>query len=77
MLPRPDLNDAPLTMGKAGGSGAACLKGIIDEVRLSNVARTQEEIMELMNEGLKTLLAVDAGGKLTTTWGRIKGSGHF
>jgi hypothetical protein len=43
--------------------------GMIDEVRLSNIARTQEEIKEAM-EGLQ--IAVESLNKVATTWGRLK-----
>ena len=65
-------NDAPLLLGKAGGTGGARLNGLMDEVRLSNIARTQEEIKQLMNKGLALVLAVDAEGKLAITWGAVK-----
>ncbi len=68
----PEPNDAPLLLGKAGGTGGARLTGLMDEVRLSDVARTQDEIRELMNKGLNVVLAVDATGKLATLWGSLK-----
>ena len=45
--------------------------GIIDEVAVWNIARTDEEIIEDM-AGVQIGAAVDASGKLTTTWAVIK-----
>ena len=46
--------------------------GLMDEIRLSDIARTQDEIEKLMNDGLAIVLAVDEKGKLTTAWGAMK-----
>ena len=47
-------------------------EGIIDDVALFNVALEEADMEEIMNNGVETAAAVDAVGKLTTTWGRIK-----
>jgi len=44
---------------------------IIDEVRISNIVRTQEEIQSVMEEGYREK-AIEAGGKLPVQWGQIK-----
>lgn len=46
--------------------------GIIDEVALFNVALSESDMTSIMDDGLMTLTAVEAGGKLTTTWGSLK-----
>lgn len=46
--------------------------GIIDDVGLFNVALTENEMKDIMDNGLEEAAAVDAVGKLTTTWGKIK-----
>jgi len=46
------------------------IKGIIDEVWVSNILKTQEEIQELMEPG--KLLLVELGGRAVTTWGALK-----
>lgn len=51
-------------------------KGIIDDVGLFNVALTQNEMDTIMDNGLEDAAAVDAVGKLTTTWGKIKRQGQ-
>ena len=62
----------PITIGVPNLDNANGLKGTIDEIRISNVARTEEEIQEAMNVGLAQILSVDPGGKLATRWGYIK-----
>jgi hypothetical protein len=66
-----DLNEGPVTIG-ANPAPAYAFDGIIDEVRLSSVARTQEEIQEAMEKGLKAMAAVSPGGKLAVAWASIK-----
>jgi len=46
-------------------------KGLLDEVSLFNVVLSQNEIQEIMNNGLGSTLAVSSKGKLTTTWGKL------
>lgn len=46
--------------------------GIIDDVGLFNVALSEDEMNTIMKNGLVEAAAVDAVGKLTTTWGKIK-----
>jgi hypothetical protein len=69
-------NDAPLLLGKAGGTGGARFKGVMDEVRLSDIARSQEEIRQLMDKGLALTLAVKAEGKSNALWGELKYDGE-
>lgn len=69
----PDASVAPLTIG--GGPGTSPAKGIIDEVGLFNEALTEDEINNIMTNGLEKALnmtAVSGSGKLTTTWARTK-----
>ena len=46
--------------------------GIIDDVGIFNVALSENDMDLIMNVGLEEAAAVDAVGKLTTTWGNIK-----
>ena len=62
----------PITIGVPNLDNANGLKGIIDEIRISNVARTEDEIQEAMDVGLAQILSVEPGGKLATRWGYIK-----
>ncbi|MDE0638389.1 MAG: LamG domain-containing protein [Candidatus Poribacteria bacterium] len=46
---------------------------IIDEVAIFNVALEQDDIETLMDKGLApTVAAVEAEGKMTTAWGKVK-----
>ena len=49
--------------------------GTLDEIGFWNRPLSEAEINEVMENGLRTLLAVSARGKITTTWGAIKGRG--
>ena len=47
--------------------------GLMDEFNLWKRGLTAEEVNDIMNNGLgPTLTAVEAQGKLATTWGRLK-----
>ena len=46
--------------------------GIIDDIALFNVALDEADMQSIMDNGLMTLTAVEAAGKLTTTWGTMK-----
>ena len=62
-------NNDVLWLGRGAGP---FLEGRMDEVRISNIARSEEEIQELMNKGIEGVLAVRPQDKLTTTWGKLK-----
>ena len=62
----------PITIGVPNLNNANGLKGVIDEVRISNVARTEAEIQEAMDVGLAAILNVEPTGKLATRWGYLK-----
>ena len=62
----------PITLGVPNLNNANGLKGIIEEIRISNIARTQDEIQEAMDVGLAQILNVEPGGKLATRWGYLK-----
>ena len=63
---------APITIGVPNVDNTNGLLGVIEEIRISNIARTQNEIKEAMDVGLATILNVEPNGKLTTRWGYIK-----
>ena len=62
-------NNDVLWLGRGAGP---FLHGRMDEVRISNIARSQQEIQELMNKGIDGVLAVKPQDKLTITWGKLK-----
>jgi hypothetical protein len=61
---------AEVRIPSRGDANQRYYKGIIDEVRISDIARTPDEIKESFQNGLK--MAVDFRGKLTISWGKIK-----
>ena len=65
-------NQASVWIGKKANENI-WLDGMLDELRILNVAITEEQIQEDM-EGI--VFAVEVTGKLTTTWGRIKTDIH-
>lgn len=67
----PDLSPGPLNLGDCPGYPYA-VNGVMDDIGLFNVALSQDEIIDIMENGLTTLLAVDPAGKLATIWGSIK-----
>ena len=46
--------------------------GYIDEIAIFNVALSEEDINEIIDNGLNGILAADPKGKMTTTWADIK-----
>ena len=48
--------------------------GVFDEIAFFSVSLTEDDINVAMTKGLKSALAVYPAGKLTTTWGNIKGT---
>ena len=62
-------NDDVLWLGRGAGP---FLQGRMDEVRISNIARSEQEIQELMNKGIEGVLAIKPQDKLATTWGKLK-----
>ena len=57
--------------GCNAGKGRCHWSGIIDEIVIFNVPLSADEVKTLGN-GIEGVLAVDAAGKTTTTWGRLK-----
>ena len=47
-------------------------EGSIDEFIIFNTVLSEDDIQAVMNNGFETTLAVEAKGKLTTTWGSLK-----
>ncbi len=65
-------NEASVWIGKKAIE-SVWLDGTLDELRILNIAITEEQIQADM-EGIA--FAVEVSGKLTTTWGRIKSDGR-
>ena len=64
-------NDDYLGLGFREGS-SHYWKGMLDDMALFNRALSGKEVEEIMNEGLKTVMAVTPQNRLTVMWGRIK-----
>lgn len=62
-------NDNVLWLGRGANP---YLDGMLDEVRISNIVRTQEEIQELMELGIEKVSSVTPRDKLATTWANLK-----
>ena len=58
-----------LDVGWRRGSGSSFMSGTMDQLWVSNEAKSEAEIKELMG-GIT--LGVDPAGKTATTWGLIK-----
>lgn len=63
-------NDNPLEFG-GRGTGDNAYKGLMDELLVYDRALTEEEVVDVSN--FKDVFAVDAAGKLATTWSDLKG----
>ena len=64
-------NDNYLGLGFREGSGHYW-KGMLDDMALFNRALSGDEVEEIMNEGLETVMAVKPKDRLTVMWGTIK-----
>ena len=60
-------------LGSHKSDGQSPWFGLLDDVALFKKALSSDEIQELMTKGILGTLAVDSSGKLSTTWGRLKG----
>ena len=72
--PSLDADPGRMRIGDGSNGGHQC-EGLLDEVALFSVALEQDDIKEIMDEGLENatgLLAVEPESKLTTTWGKLK-----
>jgi hypothetical protein len=48
--------------------------GLMDDLNIWKRGLTEEEVNMIMNDGVDAFLAVEAQGKLATTWGKLKTS---
>jgi len=66
-------NDWPIRLGvEANDSKGQQYLGLIDEVAIFNRELSENEIQDVLNNGITTSSPVESSGKLTTTWGDIK-----
>ena len=52
--------------------GGRFFVGALDDMRISNIPRTETEIKNVAERGLASILAVELSDGLPTTWGRVK-----
>ena len=72
--PSLDADPGRMRIGDGSNGGHQC-EGLLDEVALFNVPLEQDDIKEIMEDGLEGatgLLAVEPENKLATTWGKLK-----
>ena len=70
-----DADSGPVFIGRDSCCAGRLGNALIDEVVIFSVALEQADIKTLMSDGYaQTLTAVEAEGKMTTTWGNVKGS---
>ena len=65
-------DNAEVNIGGWEKNTSETLNGMLYEVALFDVALEEDDINDLMDEGLLTLMAVEPSDKLTTTWANIK-----
>lgn len=71
---KPDTNTAPVTIGDRMDNSQP-ITGVIDDVGLFSAALGEDDLKDIMENGLGKALgiaAVEPASKLTTTWGRLK-----
>lgn len=69
-----DASEAPVTLGERTGNSQPML-GVVDDIGLFSVALGEDDLDNIMNDGLANALglaAVEPDLKLTTTWGELK-----
>lgn len=64
--------DNPLYIGASQFWDPRFIDGLLDDVVLFNVALTQDQVRELVEDGIGNVLAVSSQGKLPATWAQIK-----
>ena len=65
-----DTSDSPIWIGARPGDVAAT--GLFDDVGFFTSALSEAEVNDVMDNGLVGYAAVEAAGKVTTTWGLLK-----
>jgi len=64
--------DNPLYIGASQFWDPRFIDGLLDDVVLFNTALTQDQVRELMENGIASALAVSSQAKLPITWAQIK-----
>ncbi len=69
--PLPELA-TPLLVGTGENPGTWPMTGYVDDVFVFDRVLSQEEVVEIMNEGLEGALSVSPKGKLASRWAALK-----
>ena len=69
--PLPELT-TPLLVGTGESPGTHPMAGYVDEAFFFDRVLTQEEIKEIMSEGIEGALSVSPKGKLAARWAALK-----
>ncbi len=68
-----NADSGPVFIGRDSCCAGRFGNVFIDEVAIFNVVLEQDEIASMANSGLAPIVApVEAEGKMTTTWGKVK-----
>ena len=73
--PPPPADTSEVHLGGWTANASELLDGILDEVAIFSVAITEDDMEDLMTNGIERALritAVDRSGKITSTWAAIK-----
>ncbi len=65
-----DTSESPIWIGARPGNVAAT--GLFDEVGFFTEALSKDQLNDVLENGLADYAAVEAAGKLTTTWALLK-----
>lgn len=68
--PKPSLVIGDRNVNRAA-SGER-MNGLVDDVAVFNVALSDSDVSDIMNNGLQGVVAVEPSGKLATTWATVK-----
>ena len=68
----PPKDDSPVNIGGWTNNTSETLNGMLYDVAIFSVALSEDDIKDLMDNGIAGLLPVEPADKLTTTWGSIK-----
>ncbi len=71
------VSKQPLTLGSELIWNTAEYHGLLDEVAVFNVALTDNNIPQIMNNGVEDFMSVQPSDKLATTWCSIKKQLHY
>lgn len=63
-------SDVPVEIGRRGGQ--RFINGLLDDIAIFNVALTEDQIREIIENGLANAMSISPTGKLAVRWAKIK-----